>query len=178
MFFFCFFRTVCPLLVNYNTTVLPSSCSRCNFKLHKFKFFPIQRLRYNLIDKSYKEPLPRSMYRFCSWFLYSLGPHLLKFFWARELVYISSYSIFTGFVWITNMVTVSSFWITNMATVTSYENALLYQITIWKTEGCARNRSRCLIYLPQTSSLFQSFRTAPDCEHTCLNALNNLVCLV
>ena len=39
MFFFCFFRTVCPLLVSYNATVLPSSCSKCNFKLHKFKSF-------------------------------------------------------------------------------------------------------------------------------------------
>lgn len=55
MLFFYFFALFAHLLVNYNTTVLPSSCSKCNFKLHKFKCFPIGRLRYNLIVKSYKE---------------------------------------------------------------------------------------------------------------------------
>ena len=167
LFFFALFA---HLLVNYNTTVLPNSCSKCNFKLHKFKCFPMGRLRYNLIDKSYKEHPPKSIYCSAAGSCAHVGRIYWNFFWARELVYISSYSIFTGLVWITNMATVSSFWITNMEAVTSYENALLYQITIWKTKGCVRNRSRCLAYLPHTSSLFQSFRTVPDCAHTCLNA--------
>ena len=105
MLFIYFLGTFCHLLVNYNKQVLPSSCSKCNFKLHRFNL----RSGDSFWGGGPPPPPPPKKKK-------------KKIAWS--------------------------------------------QVLIWKTEACAWNRSRCLAYLSQTSSLFHSFRTAPDCAHT------------